>query len=193
MKNAGVKMVFLPTQQGAYISNIAQEMKQRASTPCCSAGPTPMRGLRPRIGRQRHPVHGDDRPLHGRGRQGGAGGGHLRQVGQEGRPPDPARPLHRSTPGSTPSCSCRPSRPPGANPTRAGLEAQLNKVTSFNANGLIPPRTRPRRSPGSAGSSPSTKREVEAHPARTPSGLRLQPGGASTHQTTRASLAEQRS
>ena len=34
MKNAGVKMLFEPTQQGAYISTMAQETSRRASTPC---------------------------------------------------------------------------------------------------------------------------------------------------------------
>ena len=65
----------------------------------------------------------------------------------------------------------------GTDPTRASLVAQLNKVDSFNASGLITPRTRPRRSPVSVGSSPSTTMESGCVRARSQVGVRLQSQG----------------
>ena len=45
----------------------------------------------------------------------------------------------------------------GADPTRASLDAQLDKITSFNASGLISTQNPAQKIPGSAGSWPSTR------------------------------------
>ena len=66
----------------------------------------------------------------------------------------------------------------GANPTRAGLEAQLNKITSFNANGLISTQNPAKKIPGAVLDGGRVReRHLEAHPPRPQVRLRVQPGG----------------
>ena len=66
----------------------------------------------------------------------------------------------------------------GANPTRASLEAQLNKITSFNASGLISPQNPAQKIPGQcwivAEYDNGTWKRIAPDPK---AGLRLQPGG----------------
>ncbi len=150
MKNAGVKMVFEPTQQGAYISTMAQENKQEGLNALLVSGAQRLRGrLRPGLGRQRDARQHRVTALYmGQDAKVGPGRGHLRQVGQEGRPADPARPLHALR------VDQRRAVRPGAqgrrepNPTRASLDAQLDKITSFNASGLISTQDPAQKIPG---------------------------------------------
>ncbi len=64
----------------------------------------------------------------------------------------------------------------GADPTRASLEAQLDKVTSFNASGLISTAEPGPEDPRAVlDRGPVRERDLEAHRARPQGGLRLQP------------------
>ena len=148
MKSAGVKMVFEPTQQGAYISNMAQEMQQEAlNALLVSGGNTYEKNFDP----------------------GSAGNGTLvtgvtaLYMGQDAKvvpavatfdkwakKVDPQTQLDVYTlyGWANAQLFVQALTGAGANPTRASLDAQLNKITSFNASGLISAQNPAEKIPG---------------------------------------------
>ncbi len=148
MKNAGVKLLFEPTQQGAYISTMAQENAQEGLNALLVSGSNAYEeGFNP----------------------GSAGNGTLvttvtaMYMGQDGKlipavdtfdkwakKVDPQTQLDLYTLYGWISAELfvQGLKGAGANPTRASLEAQLNKVTSFNAQGLISNQNPAQKIPG---------------------------------------------
>ena len=148
MKNAGVKLLFEPTQQGAYISTMAQENAQEGlNALLVSGGNAYEEGFNP----------------------GSAGNGTLvttvtaMYMGQDGKvipavntfdkwakKVDPQTQLDLYTLYGWISAELfvQALKGAGANPTRASLDAQLNKVTSFNAQGLISNQNPAQKIPG---------------------------------------------
>jgi branched-chain amino acid transport system substrate-binding protein len=148
MKNAGVKMLFEPTQQGAYISTMAQENKQEGLNALLYSGAnTYEEGFNP----------------------GSAGNGTLVStvtalyMGQDAKvipavatfdkwakkvDPQTQLDLYTLYGWINAQLFVQALKADGANPTRAGLEAQLDKITSFNASGLISPQNPAQKIPG---------------------------------------------
>jgi ABC-type branched-subunit amino acid transport system substrate-binding protein len=148
MKAAGVKMVFEPTQQGAYISNIAQEIKQENLNAILVSGANAYeQGFKP----------------------GAAGNGTLittvtaLYMGEDAKTvpavatfdkwakkvdPQTQLDLYTLYGWINAQLFVQALKAAGANPTRASLEAQLDKITSFNANGLIAPQNPAQKIPG---------------------------------------------
>jgi branched-chain amino acid transport system substrate-binding protein len=148
MKNAGVKMVFEPTQQGAYISTMAQEMKQEGlDALLVSGGNTYEENFDP----------------------GSAGNGTLvtgvtaLYEGQDAKvipavatfdkwakkvDPQTQLDLYTLYGWINAQLFVQALQGAGANPTRASLDAQLDKITSFNASGLISPQNPAQKIPG---------------------------------------------
>ncbi len=148
MKNAGVKLLFEPSQQGAYISTMAQEDKQEGLNALLFSGANSYEaGFDP----------------------GSAGNGTLIStvtalyMGEDAKvvpavatfdkwakKVDPQTQLDLYTLYGWISAQLfvQALKGAGANPTRAGLEAQLDKVTSFNASGLITTQNPAKKLPG---------------------------------------------
>jgi ABC-type branched-subunit amino acid transport system substrate-binding protein len=148
MKAAGVKMVFEPTQQGAYISNIAQEIKQEGLNAILVSGANAYeQGFKP----------------------GSAGNGTLittvtaLYMGEDAKAvpavatfdkwakkvdPQTQLDLYTLYGWINAQLFVQALKSAGANPTRASLEAQLDKITSFNANGLIATQNPAQKIPG---------------------------------------------
>jgi ABC-type branched-subunit amino acid transport system substrate-binding protein len=140
MKNAGVKLLFEPSQQGAYISTMAQENKQEGLDALLYSGAnTYEEGFDP----------------------GSAGNGTLVStvtalyMGQDAKvipavatfdkwakkvDPQTQLDLYTLYGWINAQLFVQALKADGANPTRASLEAQLDKITSFNASGLISPQ-----------------------------------------------------
>jgi branched-chain amino acid transport system substrate-binding protein len=137
MKNAGVKLLFEPTQQGAYISTMAQENKQEGLNALLVSGANAYEeGFDP----------------------GSAGNGTLVStdtalyMGQDAKvvpavatfdkwakkvDPQTQLDLYTLYGWINAELFVQALRGAGADPTRASLDAQLDKITSFNAGGLI--------------------------------------------------------
>ncbi len=137
MKNAGVKLLFEPTQQGAYISTMAQENKQEGLNALLVSGANAYEeGFDP----------------------GSSGNGTLVStatalyMGQDAKvvpavatfdkwakkvDPQTQLDLYTLYGWINAELFVQALKAAGANPTRASLEAQLDKITSFNAGGLI--------------------------------------------------------
>ena len=148
MKNAGVKMFFEPAQQGAYISTMAQENKQEGLNALFVSGANSYEaGFNP----------------------GSAGNGTLigtdtaLYMGQDAKvvpavatfdkwakKVDPQTQLDLYTLYGWISAELfvQALKGAGANPTRASLDAQLNTITSYNADGLITPQDPAKKIPG---------------------------------------------
>ncbi|HWD56518.1 MAG TPA: ABC transporter substrate-binding protein [Acidimicrobiales bacterium] len=148
MKNAGVKLLFEPSQQGAYISTMAQENKQEGLDALLYSGAnTYEEGFNP----------------------GSAGNGTLVStvtalyMGQDAKvipavatfdkwakkvDPQTQLDLYTLYGWINAQLFVQALKASGANPTRAGLEAQLDKITSFNASGLISPQNPAQKIPG---------------------------------------------
>ena len=148
MKNAGVKLIMELTQQGAYISTMAQENKQEGLNAVFFTGASAYEaGFNP----------------------GAAGNGALLStvtalyMGEDAkvipavatfdhwaRKVDPQTQLDLYTLYGWISAQMfvQALKGAGANPTRASLDAQLNKITSFNANGLIANQDPAQKIPG---------------------------------------------
>ncbi|HEY1652889.1 MAG TPA: ABC transporter substrate-binding protein [Acidimicrobiales bacterium] len=148
MKNAGVKMLFEPTQQGAYISTMAQENKQEGLNALLYSGAnTYEEGFNP----------------------GAAGNGTLVStvtalyMGQDAKvipavatfdkwakkvDPQTQLDLYTLYGWINAQLFVQALKAAGANPTRANVEAQLDKITSFNASGLISPQNPAQKIPG---------------------------------------------
>jgi hypothetical protein len=148
MKNAGVKLIMELSQQGAYISTMAQENKQEGLNAVFFTGASAYeKGFNP----------------------GAAGNGALLStvtalyMGEDGKvipavktfdhwakQVDPQTQLDLYTLYGWISAQLfvQALKGAGANPTRASLDAQLNKITSFNANGLISTQNPAQKIPG---------------------------------------------
>ncbi|HWF16183.1 MAG TPA: ABC transporter substrate-binding protein [Acidimicrobiales bacterium] len=148
MKNAGVKLLFEPSQQGAYISTMAQENKQEGLNALLYSGAnTYEEGFNP----------------------GAAGNGTLVStvtalyMGQDAKvipavatfdkwakkvDPQTQLDLYTLYGWINAQLFVQALKATGANPTRASLEAQLDKITSFNASGLISPQNPAQKIPG---------------------------------------------
>jgi ABC-type branched-subunit amino acid transport system substrate-binding protein len=148
MKNAGVKMIFEPAQQGAYISTMAQENKQEGLNALFVSGANAYEaGFDP----------------------GSAGNGTLigtdtaLYMGQDAKvvpavatfdkwakKVDPQTQLDLYTLYGWISAELfvQALKGAGADPTRASLDAQLNTITSFDADGLITPQDPAKKIPG---------------------------------------------
>ena len=148
MKNAGVKLLFEPTQQGAYISTMAQENKQEGLNALLFSGANSYEaGFNP----------------------GSAGNGTLIStdtalyMGEDAKvvpavatfdkwakKVDPQTQLDLYTLYGWISAELfvQALKGAGADPTRAGLEAQLDKITSYNAGGLISTQNPAQKIPG---------------------------------------------
>ncbi len=148
MKNAGVKLLFEPSQQGAYISTMAQENKQEGLNALLFTGANSYEaGFDP----------------------GSAGNGTLIStvtalyMGEDAKvvpavatfdkwakKVDPQTQLDLYTLYGWISAQLfvQALKGAGANPTRASLEAQLDKVTSYNASGLITTQNPAKKLPG---------------------------------------------
>jgi ABC-type branched-subunit amino acid transport system substrate-binding protein len=148
MKADGVKMVFEPTQQGAYISTMAQEMKQEGLDAILVSGANA------------YEENFDP---------GSAGNGTLitgvtaLYMGQDAKAvpavatfdkwakkvdPQTELDLYTLYGWINAQLFVQALRGAGANPTRASLDAQLDKITSFNASGLISPQDPAQKIPG---------------------------------------------
>jgi branched-chain amino acid transport system substrate-binding protein len=148
MKAAGVKLVYEPTQQGAYISNIAQEIKQEGLNAILVSGANAYeKGFDP----------------------GSAGNGTLitgvtaLYMGEDAKvvpavatfdkwakkvDPQTQLDLYTLYGWINAQLFVQALKGAGANPTRASLDAQLDKITSFNASGLISPQDPAQKIPG---------------------------------------------
>jgi branched-chain amino acid transport system substrate-binding protein len=148
MKNAGVKLLFEPTQQGAYISTMAQENKQEGLDALLLSGANAYEaGFDP----------------------GSAGNGTLvttvsaLYMGQDAKvipavatfdkwakkvDPQTQLDLYTLYGWINAQLFVQALKGAGANPTRASLDAQLNKITSFNASGLISNQNPAQKIPG---------------------------------------------
>jgi branched-chain amino acid transport system substrate-binding protein len=148
MKDAGVKLVFEPSQQGAYISTMAQENQQEGLNALLVSGAnTYEKNFDP----------------------GSAGNGTLvlqdtaLYAGQDARAVPAVATLDKWAKKVDPQTELdlytlygwinaqlfvQALQGAGANPTRASLDAQLNKITSFNANGLVSTQNPAQKLPG---------------------------------------------
>jgi branched-chain amino acid transport system substrate-binding protein len=148
MKSVGVKLVFLPTQIGTYIATIAQEMKQQNLNALVLSGA--------------NAYESDFKP-------GSAGNGTLftgttaLYRGEDAKTVpavalfdkwakkvDPQTQLDVYTVDAWMNAELfvQALKAAGANPTRASLAAQLNKITSFNADGLESTQNPAQKIPG---------------------------------------------
>ncbi|HXA33195.1 MAG TPA: ABC transporter substrate-binding protein [Acidimicrobiales bacterium] len=148
MKSVGVKLVFLPTQIGTYIATIAQEMKQQNLNALVLSGA--------------NAYESDFKP-------GSAGNGTLftgttaLYRGEDAKTVpavalfdkwakkvDPQTQLDVYTVDAWMNAQLfvQALKAAGANPTRASLAAQLNKITSFNADGLESTQNPAQKIPG---------------------------------------------
>jgi branched-chain amino acid transport system substrate-binding protein len=148
MKNAGVKLVFEPTVTGNLVNTIAQEMKQENLNAILLSGT--------------NAYEKDFSP-------GSAGNGTLIDGvyalyrGEDAKvvpavatfdkwvkKVDPSSQLDIYTLDAWVNAELfvQALKAAGPNPTRAGLDAQLNKITSFNANGLISAQNPAKKIPG---------------------------------------------
>jgi ABC-type branched-subunit amino acid transport system substrate-binding protein len=148
MKNSGVKMIMELTQQGAYISTMAQENKQEGLNAVFFTGVSAYeKGFDP----------------------GASGNGALLTsvtalyMGEDGKvipavktfdhwakvvDPQTQLDLYTLYGWISAQLFVQALRNAGTNPTRASLDAQLNKITSFNANGLIATQNPAQKIPG---------------------------------------------
>jgi branched-chain amino acid transport system substrate-binding protein len=148
MKSAGVKLVFLPTVQGSYIVTIAQEMQQE--------------GLHALLVSGTNAYEKNFDP-------GSAGNGTLitgvyaLYMGEDAKVVPAVATFDKWTKKVDPSTQLdiytldawinaqlfvQALKAAGPNPTRGSLDAQLDKITSFNASGLISPQNPAQKIPG---------------------------------------------
>jgi ABC-type branched-subunit amino acid transport system substrate-binding protein len=148
MKNAGVKMVFEPTQQGAYISTMAQEMKQEGlNALLVSGGNTYEENFDPGSSGDGTLVTGVTALYEGQDAKVVPA---VATFDKWAKKVDPQTELDLYTLYGWINAQLfvQALQSAGANPTRAGLDAQLDKITSFNASGLISPQDPAQKIPG---------------------------------------------
>ncbi len=178
MKNAGVKLLFEPSQQGAYISTMAQENQQEGLNALLYSGAnTYEAGFNP----------------------GSAGNGTLVStvtalyMGQDAKvvpavatfdkwakkvDPQTQLDLYTLYGWINAQLFVQALKAAGANPTRANVEAQLDKITSFNASGLISPQNPAQKIPGQCWLMAEYENGTWARTAPDPkSGFVCSPGG----------------
>lgn len=148
MKNDGVKIVYEPSQQGAYISNIAQEMKQEGLNAILLSGSnTYEANFDPGSAGNGTIVTGVDAMYMGQDAKAVPA---VATFDHWAKKVDPQTQLDLYTVDAWINAELfvQALKAEGANPTRAGLEAQLDKITSFNADGLISTQDPAKKIPG---------------------------------------------
>jgi ABC-type branched-subunit amino acid transport system substrate-binding protein len=148
MKNAGVKLVFEPTQQGAYISTIAQEMKQEGlNALLVSGGNAYEENFTPGSAGDGTLVTGVTVLYEGQDAKAVPA---VATFDKWAKKVDPQTQLDLYTLYGWINAQLfvQALKGAGANPTRASLDAQLNKITSFDASGLISPQNPAQKIPG---------------------------------------------
>jgi branched-chain amino acid transport system substrate-binding protein len=148
MKNAGVKLVFEPTQQGAYISTIAQEMKQQGLNALLVSGANAYEeNFDPGSDGNGTIVTGVTALYEGQDAKAVPA---VATFDKWAKKVDPQTQLDLYTLYGWISGElfAEALKAAGANPTRATLDAALDKITSFNADGLISPQDPAQKLPG---------------------------------------------
>jgi branched-chain amino acid transport system substrate-binding protein len=148
MKSAGVKMVFEPTQQGAYISTMAQEMKQEDLNALLVSGAnTYEENFDPGSAGNGTLVTGVTALYEGQDAKSVPA---VATFDKWAKRVDPQTELDLYTLYGWINAQLfvQALKGAGANPTRASLDAQLDKITSFNASGLISPQDPAQKIPG---------------------------------------------
>jgi ABC-type branched-subunit amino acid transport system substrate-binding protein len=148
MKNDGVKMLFEPTQQGAYISTMAQENKQEGlNALLVSGGNTYEENFKPGAAGNGTLVTGVTALYEGQDAKVVPA---VKTFDTWAKKVDPQTQLDLYTLYGWINAQLfvQALQGAGTNPTRASLDAQLNKITSFNASGLISPQNPAQKIPG---------------------------------------------
>jgi ABC-type branched-subunit amino acid transport system substrate-binding protein len=148
MKNAGVKLVFEPTQQGAYIATMAQEMKQEdLNALLVSGGNAYEENFKPGAAGNGTLVTGVTALYEGQDAKAVPA---VATFDKWATKVDPQTQLDLYTLYGWISGElfAQALQAAGANPTRASLDAALDKITSFNASGLISPQNPAQKIPG---------------------------------------------
>jgi ABC-type branched-subunit amino acid transport system substrate-binding protein len=148
MKNAGVKMVFEPTQQGAYISTMAQEIKQEGLNALLVSGSNAYEeNFDPGSAGNGTLVTGVTALYEGQDAKVVPA---VATFDKWAKKVDPQTELDLYTLYGWISAQLfvQALRGAGADPTRASLDAQLDKITSFNASGLISNQDPAQKIPG---------------------------------------------
>jgi hypothetical protein len=148
MKNAGVQLVFEPTQQGAYISTIAQEIKQEGlNAILVSGGNAYEENFDPGSSGNGTIVTGVTALYEGQDAKVVPA---VATFDKWAKKVDPQTQLDLYTLYGWINAQLfvQALRGAGANPTRASLDAQLDKITSFDASGLISPQDPAKKIPG---------------------------------------------
>jgi ABC-type branched-subunit amino acid transport system substrate-binding protein len=148
MKNAGVQLVFEPTQQGAYISTIAQQIKQEGlNAILVSGGNAYEENFNPGSAGNGTIVTGVTALYEGQDAKVVPA---VSTFDKWAKKVDPQTQLDLYTLYGWINAQLfvQALKAAGANPTRASLDAQLDKITSFNANGLISPQDPAKKIPG---------------------------------------------
>jgi branched-chain amino acid transport system substrate-binding protein len=148
MKNVGVKMVFEPSQQGAYISNIAQEIKQEGLDALLVSGANAYeQNFNPGSAGNGTLITGVDALYMGEDAKVVPA---VATFDKWAKKVDPQTQLDLYTLDAWINAQLfvQALKAAGPNPTRGSLDAQLDKVTSFNANGLIATQNPAQKIPG---------------------------------------------
>jgi branched-chain amino acid transport system substrate-binding protein len=148
MKNAGVKMLFEPTQQGAYISTMAQENQQEGlNALLVSGGNAYEENFTPGAAGNGTLVTGVTALYEGQDAKAVPA---VATFDKWAKKVDPQTQLDLYTLYGWINAQLfvQALQGAGANPTRASLDAQLNKITSFNASGLISNQNPAQKIPG---------------------------------------------
>ena len=178
MKNSGVKLMMELTQQGAYISTMAQENKQEGLNAVFFTGASAYEaGFNPGSAGNGALLTTVTALYMGRGRRGDPGRVHLRPLGQEGRPADAARPLHAVR------LDQRRDVRPGAQ--GCGRQPDAGKLGRAARQDHVLQRQRPDLDPGPREEDPRAvldcggvqQREMASHCARPEGWLRVQSRG----------------
>jgi ABC-type branched-subunit amino acid transport system substrate-binding protein len=148
MKSAGVKMVFEPTQQGAYISTMAQEIKQEDLNAILVSGSNAYEeNFAPGAAGNGTLVTGVTALYEGQDAKAVPA---VATFDKWAKKVDPQTELDLYTLYGWINAQLfvQALQGTGANPTRASLDAQLDKITSFNASGLISNQDPAKKIPG---------------------------------------------
>jgi ABC-type branched-subunit amino acid transport system substrate-binding protein len=148
MKNAGVKMLFEPTQQGAYISTMAQEIKQEGLNAILVSGANAYEeNFDPGSAGDGTLVTGVTALYEGQDAKVVPA---VATFDKWAKKVDPQTQLDLYTLYGWINAELfvQALKGAGANPTRASLDAQLDKITSFDASGLISPQDPAQKIPG---------------------------------------------
>jgi branched-chain amino acid transport system substrate-binding protein len=148
MKNAGVKLLFEPTQQGAYISTMAQENQQEGLNALLVSGSnTYEENFNPGSAGNGTLVTGVTALYEGQDAKSIPA---VATFDKWAKKVDPQTQLDLYTLYGWINAQLfvQALTGAGANPTRASLDAQLNKITSFNASGLISTQNPAQKIPG---------------------------------------------